>query len=1050
LRVRRLFSALLLLCGGTSVVLADSVCPPQSPVLTGPPTVQAGDAYSISWTNVLGNRNTPDDSYVIERSPDPNFVLSVDRTATTRSAATLLPGPTGVSTLYHRIVVHSSCPAPTASPVVSNTLDVAIRTDCPVPAPAGDITVSPPNPPAYSTYVVSWDTGGNGGPGPGGGPVNLKFRLRRTSPLDTKESVSDSGSASFSDAPGEYVYQVRAEASCGATGPWSLPTKVVVGNAPPASLLLVGEPKPIIIVASAAPGFTSFVVRNGGNTALAVTATPDQDYVHVQPSTFTINPNETQALTAAVLFYAPTFQPYHTAVTLSAGPTTLKVPVDVMITAAPAPAPVVWSDGGADIDANGDAVLRTITNPAATRAGIIASNRVPWITVQSLDGQPWDRPLAPRETRTVRIVVDRARRRSAFGTEIGVVTIFTAGQSDVSTLTVTDDGPKLPYYGVAGVPVPTNAKTRLLYASMPNAADALGVGRFTGDLWMTNSDVVSPIDVTMCFTPIEPGGARAYGILRVDQTLGPGETRRFRNVVGNLLGVEGAYSVDVRSSAATLSATAIVNNTPLQGAAASRGTMAGSRNALDAPANNVNLAAVKNYGFEMRPTAPGEGVKATDPLFVLSGMIHSDKKRTNVLLLETSGYDTYVDVSFFQGKNGTPVTKNGANVVLNRQLVNAGQTVQINDADIFDGVDPLLDPFVWALVKFDDAFIDAFGISHGSVVPMATIVDNRTSDSALHVGVSAKDLNPVIQNTQPASARGAVGRNPLAGLPYAGGPMPLLMPIVHGWGAPLARGAKPFWRSRIALTNSSEEQRQVQFQVLDQTGNVAANNIFPNVYVLGPGTTVHFDDFFEEACGVFVGGTSFPVPPDLPMYGGLLINPPTALNKRSDGSYASDWSGVDVQTEIYTVDPNTGDQINAGEYASGMEAYTYLHGYSSFQSNLGMVQFDGAENSSQYRTNLILHEVGNATSTVSITAYLPGSFIPIAGKTVSLAPLEYKQAELFNGFLGLDLSEITDVRVVVRQIDGDGVFMAFASKINLATGDPANIFLRPAAAGTGR
>ncbi len=42
------------------------------------------------------------------------------------------------------------------------------------------------------------------------------------------------------------------------------------------------------------------------------------------------------------------------------------------------------------------------------------------------------------------------------------------------------------------------------------------------------------------------------------------------------------------------------------------------------------------------------------------------------------------------------------------------------------------------------------------------------------------------------------------------------------------------------------------------------------------------------------------------------------------------------------------------------------------------------------------------------------------------------------------------MRVVIRQVAGDGVFMAFVSKINLATGDPANIFLRPAMAGTGR
>jgi hypothetical protein len=946
------------------------------------------------------------------------------------------------------VVVRSSCPAGSPVPIVSNTLAVSVRSECAEPAPVGDITVAPANPPAYSTYVVSWDTGGNGGPGPGGGPANLKFRLRRTSPLDAKESVSQSGSASFSDAPGEYVYQVRAESSCGAAGPWSLPKKVIVGNAPQASLLLVGEPKPIVILASEAPGSTSLVVRNGGAAPLTVAATPDLDYVRVEPSSFTIGPNETQVLRATVLFYAPTFRPYHTAVTLKSGQTTLKVPVDCMVSSAPAPAPVAWSDGDAEIDADAHAVLRTIANPASAPAAFVASIRVPWISIESLDGETWDRPLEPQETRTVRIVVDRARRRAEIGTEIGVVTLGTAGQPGTNNLTVTDDGPKLRYYGVPAVPVPTSARTRLLYASMPNAEDARGVGRFTSDLWVTNSDVVSPMGVTMYFTPIVPGGGRAYEFLRVDQKLGPGETRRFRNVVGNLLGLEGAYSVEVRSDASTLSATAVVNNTPLQKLpAVARGPLAGLRAPAAGPSTAANLAASGKYGFEMRPTAPGEGAKSTDPLYVLSGMIHDDKKRTNLLLLETSGYDTYVDIAFFQS-DGKPVTKGGVNVQLLRQKVSAGQAVQINDPDVFDGVDPMPDSFVWALVKFDDAFTDAFGISHGSVVPMATVVDNRTSDSALHVGVSTKDLNPVIQSTQPSSGRATLSRDSLAGLPYSGGPTPLLMPFVHGWGAPLGSGSKPFWRSRITLTNSGEVQRRIQFQLLDQTGNAAANNVFANIYVLGPGTVQHFEDFFEEACNILVDGVPFPVPPDLPVYGGLLINPPS--KKQGDGTYTSDWTDVDVQTEIYTADPNAVDQLSAGQYASGMEAYTYRHGYSSFQSSLGTVQFDGAESSSDYRTNLILHEVGNATCTLSLTAYLPGSFIPIAGTTVSLAPLEYRQAELFRGFLGLDLTQITDVRVVVRQIDGDGVFMSFASKINLATGDPANIFLRPAAAGTGR
>ncbi len=155
---------------------------------------------------------------------------------------------------------------------------------------------------------------------------------------------------------------------------------------------------------------------------------------------------------------------------------------------------------------------------------------------------------------------------------------------------------------------------------------------------------------------------------------------------------------------------------------------------------------------------------------------------------------------------------------------------------------------------------------------------------------------------------------------------------------------------------------------------------------------------------------------------------------------------MDVQTETYTVDPAQG----VGDYKTGMEGYAYFHGYSSFQSNLGTMSFDGAESSSAYRTNLILSEVGGDYCDVVVAAYLPGSFVPIASVGKRIPSMGYLSDELFRNILGLNLSELTDVRVVVRQVGGDGVFLAFASKIDLVSGDPANIFLRPAAAGTGR
>jgi hypothetical protein len=569
------------------------------------------------------------------------------------------------------------------------------------------------------------------------------------------------------------------------------------------------------------------------------------------------------------------------------------------------------------------------------------------------------------------------------------------------------DGPRIPPAG-AGTPATpaAAAKTRVLYASFPNAVDARGVGRYAADLWITNTDVVNPITLSLFFNPV---GAPAAGLAlkRFDMQLAAGETRRYRNVVATLLGSEGAYTVEVRSSAPTVSATALVANTALPAVAAARRALTG--------------VASGSYGFEMRPTSPGEGAKQNDPIQVTSGLAHDANRRSNLLLLETSGYDTTVLVELFNNQ-GKPVTKNGQPVQL-QKTVPANGTLQVNDADeLFDAA-PLPPPaYAYARITWKSSATDGTGVQKGSVVGMATVIDNRTQDSSLHVGVSTNALDPSYVPTSGLKA----SRTALASLPFGGAPAPLLFPTVHSAGAALATGAKPFWRTRVTLTNTSEVQRSVTLEYLDAVDPSVTRQFGVG---LSPGGIFSFEDVLEERLGVLPGQNA---------YGAVKI----AVAPNNDGT----WAGVDVQTETYTVDPVQG----AGDFKTGMEGYAYFHGYSSFQSNLGTMSFDGAENSSSYRTNMILHEVGGASCDVIISAYMPGSFVPVASKTHRLAPFGYFSDELFTNVLGLNLTEVTDVRIVVRQIAGDGVFLAFASKIDRASGDPANVFLRPAAAGTGR
>src|SRR5439155_12766444 len=100
---------------------------------------------------------------------------------------------------------------------------------------------------------------------------------------------------------------------------------------------------------------------------------------------------------------------------------------------------------------------------------------------------------------------------------------------------------------------------------------------------------------------------------------------------------------------------------------------------------------------------------------------------------------------------------------------------------------------------------------------------------------------------------------------------------------------------------------------------------------LAPKTTLTLNDVVADAFdGVNVEDA---------LYGAVRIE----NVRNNDGSYQYTWADVDVETETYTLDPS---DSNRGQFSTGMEGASYLHGYSSFQSNLGTVQIDGAESSS--------------------------------------------------------------------------------------------------------
>ncbi|MHB8799836.1 MAG: hypothetical protein ACYDBY_15360 [Thermoanaerobaculia bacterium] len=1032
-----LLAGLFLATSGASAGIGP--CPPNRPVVSGPSEVHRLEGYWITWTNVLSPRGSGQpDSFLIERSEDPTFQTGVDRLpATTRTIATWGPSGGAPRMLYHRVAVQSFCAGTSPVRVESAVFAVRVTDQCRIPIALTAPLASPALPPANTTYIVSWDTLGAGEPGPGGGAQGLRFRLRRTAGGDVTESLIDDGAAAFTDPPGEYLYQVRTENICGDVSPWSEPARVVVGATKTSALFLVSAPRSVLMPADAQGEVrVAFVVRNAGSEPLDVTATGGSAGLAAEPSTFRLESGRDRRV-EATLTKAPSAEvPFHGAVVLTAkGDVSLRVPIDVAtrgVDAGGGPSgepgtslAAGWEEDAVDVDRNGNDVTRRLVNPGTATAYLATSVSAPWLVVSSADGKVWDRPLAPGESRAIWLRVDRSLRRAAIGTEIATVTVVTAGhEGEPKSLSVIDDGPQVTGVGSPSadddIPPLYLMKSRLLFPSLPNAMDARGAGRYTSDLWLSNVDALNAIQVVLTLTPAGQSNTSA-GVRQFAFSLGAGETRRFRNVIGTIFGYEGGCSLDVSSPSPTLSATALVNNKPVVPLVAGKTAALGTAVA-------GTLLSTAEFGFEMRPVAPGEGASQKDPEHVVSGLWHDARRRTNLILRETTGNETTVRLELFDG-DGRPVLRDGA--AFDREVkVPAHGSMQLNDDELFpDG--EFFPEALRAKVTFLSGSIDPFGQTHGGVVPLATVIDSGTQDAALRVGVSERSLSPVVPEGAPALR--ALSESPL---PFDGGPEALYFPAAHVTGAALSSGRAPRWRTRVTFANVSDtEDRDLRLRFVDESGNLPGGTPITATVLVQAGQSFTLNDVLESR---------FLIPPGTNVWGTVAVD---AIWRENGSGWDVTWADVDVQTETYTADTEVPSR---GEFRTGMEAYSYRHGYSSFQSNLGTVLIDGAEISARNRTNLILQEVGGASCTLAVGVYRPGALVPLAVKIVELKASEYVSQELFRGLMQLDLDEIVDARVVVRQIDGDGVFMAFVSKINLVTGDPANVFLRPASAGTGR
>jgi uncharacterized repeat protein (TIGR01451 family) len=125
----------------------------------------------------------------------------------------------------------------------------------------------------------------------------------------------------------------------------------------------------------------------------------------------------------------------------------------------------------------------------------------------------------------------------------------------------------------------------------------------------------------------------------------------------------------------------------------------------------------------------------------------------------------------------------------------------------------------------------------------------------------------------------------------------------------------------------------------------------------------------------------------------------------------------------------TYDQTPVGTVGQFIEAVTAADAVGKLDRALQILQ---AEDSVRYRTNVGIAEVTGKPATVEVSVVLPDSKIS-PKTTIQLPANGFFQANVIHG---LGLSNVYNVRVAVKVINGDGKITAYGSVVDMKTQDP--------------
>lgn len=962
----------------TGVFAVGGACaPPSAPVLLGPDdgaSLPPGGG-TFTWTPSAGSASY--DLYLGVPG-----ALSLHTRGLIGSSLPVPDLPPGE--FAWRIVARSGCSAASAASP-DRRFRVSSRCDAPPPPtilsrPAGPVA-------AGQSYVLTWtDVSGLGEAG--------GYHVERSSDpsfrtLTDRQSTAARSATFLPNGPGTLYHRVLARSSCPGSpdGTPSAPVAVeVVAGAP--NVVFTRPPEPLLVGLgeSLAGRRVRFVVENIGTAPATVlmgqgrsTAEPFFRIVDPDggdPFHVTLEPRRPKAFDIAFEgVSADRAETYNGVVFCTAATSNLAVTPFAFVTlrvaadgALASASPEVLFDGRpaarvdfppfVGADESRPALSLTIRNPGA----------VPMELVEEIGPEAWletergwnAAPLAPGATRTLRLSTRREKAPDASGFPRYTYLVLRARGGGVARVLVVDND--VLEVGRGRSPLPTRGERSRIVPAVVRGSSALG-NAFVSRVDLTNAGT-SPVPAELVFTPAGVDGFDAAAVRRAVVVVPPNDVVRLEDPVGGAFGVEAP-------SYGTLEVRSPEDRTGFLTVTAS----------VDTPSGGGSL------GFALPVLTRGEGARLGAP-HALGGIVAGPSRRTNVLLVETTGVEATLVRLTLRGPSGAHLG------VADAEVPRYGLT-QVNSVV----------PALSGAATLDGGSLEVEVLEGGgAVAAVATVIDGRNDDASAAASRPVA-LRPGWTGDEPPSLLDLTVRS-------------VVPSLVGGFPTFPGTARSETFTTRLVLTSLSSAPATFQLEYRDlESGQTTSRTVEV------PGrATLRYDDAVVALFGR---------PPGARTQGPLFVD--------------STPNGL-LLCEVYSTTPEgqLGDALPVipvpGAALTGPDSAVPL-----FAEGLEQATVPGTGT----RSNLILNEVGGRPARVRVRLYEASNRTQaIAERELDVAPLQKVQLSTVFRELGLDTEERrkdrTNVLVSVTPADGtEGLVSAVVTRIDNATGDTRNFLLTP-------